>query len=360
MKTVVLGATGGLGRNVVEAAARAGHNVRAFVRQLRGDPLPPDVARFATWPVKRGDESQYDYGAAITSVGLASDLEFAVELEGLDIVGLCPPHPAAFSCAVFPDRLLSAIQASKPPYRLAFPRQSGLRGYEPTHAIAMRPFKGVAAEEGARLVPADYKGFHVLQDSRIIDLRRWNPNSAGKTDTASLVYGFRRLKVQKAESQGNEVFRIIALATHPDSQFRFPPQRLQPKLRRMFVETPNAQEKTCQFEVSVDLSKAPTKQIVDVIYEHYSPGAFVQSGEISTTIAFRSEFDAAEVTRWILLPSGREYRSFEILRYETGKPATAEIVKGYTEYLADDSSIIAYKMATVKAGHTFEVTWFYK
>jgi len=99
---------------------------------------------------------------------------------------------------------------------------------------------------------------------------------------------------------------------------------------------------------------------VDVTYEHYSPGAFVQRGEVSTTIASRSEFDAAEVSRWILLPSGREYRSFEILRYEVGKPATAEIVKGYTEYLADDSSIIAYKMASVKAGYTFEVTWFYK
>jgi hypothetical protein len=112
--------------------------------------------------------------------------------------------------------------------------------------------------------------------------------------------------------------------------------------------------------VSVDLSKARTGQIVDVIYEHYSPGGFVQGGEVSTTIAFTSEFDTAEVMRWFLLPSGREYGSFEILRYETGKPATAEIVKEFTSYLADDSSIIAYKMASVKAGYTFEVTWFYK
>jgi predicted acylesterase/phospholipase RssA len=224
----------------------------------------------------------------------------------------------------------------------------------------MRSFKGVAAEEGAKFDPLDYTGFHILQDSRIIDLRRWNATGAGKTDTASQVYGFRRLKVEKTESQGKGVFRIIALATHPDSQFRFPPQRFQPKLRRIFGENPNAQEKVCQFEISVDLSKAPTGQVVDVTYEHYSPGAFVQRGEVSTTIASRSEFDAAEVSRWILLPSGREYRSFEILRYEVGKPATAEIVKGYTEYLADDSSIIAYKMASVKAGYTFEVTWFYK
>jgi hypothetical protein len=174
------------------------------------------------------------------------------------------------------------------------------------------------------------------------------------------VYGYRRLKVQKTENHGNNVFRVTALVTHPDSQFRFPPQRFKPRLRRTFVENSNAQEKMCQFEVSVDLSKAPTGQVVDVYYEHYSPGGFVQRGEVSTTIAFRSEFDAAEVTRWILLPRGREYRSFEIIRYEAGKSATAEVVKGFTEVLADDSSNIAYKMASVKAGYTFEVTWFYK
>jgi hypothetical protein len=147
---------------------------------------------------------------------------------------------------------------------------------------------------------------------------------------------------------------------HPDSQFRFPPQRFEPKLRRTYVDKPNSQEKLCQFEVSVDLSKVPAGQMVDVFYEHYSPGTFVQRGEVSTTIAFRSEFDTAEQSRWILMPSGREYQSFEILRYELGKPAMAEIVKGFTEYLADDSSIIAYKIASVKAGYTFEVTWFYK
>jgi hypothetical protein len=224
----------------------------------------------------------------------------------------------------------------------------------------MRPFKGVAVEEMTRLDALDYKGFTILQDSRILDLRPWNPTGAAKTDTSSLVYGFRRLKVQKTENQGNHVFRVIALPTHPDSQFRFPPQRFPPKLRRTFIENPNAQEKVCQFEVSVDLSKAPTGQVVDVIYEHHSPGLFVQRGEVSTTIAFRSDFDAADVTNWILLPSGREYRNFEILRHETGKDTTADVVKGFTEYLADDSSIIAYKLASVKAGYTFEVTWFYK
>ena len=68
----------------------------------------------------------------------------------------------------------------------------------------VRPFHGVLAEDVRQPDPPNYKGFNVLQDARIIDLRSWNPTNAG--DSTSFVYGYRRLKVQKAESDGNDVF----------------------------------------------------------------------------------------------------------------------------------------------------------
>jgi hypothetical protein len=128
----------------------------------------------------------------------------------------------------------------------------------------------------------------------------------------------------------------------------------------MCVENSSAQEAPCIFEVSVDLSKSPSGQFVDLIYEHYSRGAALQRGHKSTTIAFRSDVDAMELTRWYLLPKGDEYRSYQILRYETGKPGTSEVVKGLTQYMVDDPRIIAFKLALVKAGYTYEVTWFDK
>jgi predicted acylesterase/phospholipase RssA len=271
--------------------------------------------------------------------------------------------PLLLLLLLMPYFLIDSYRQSKRVSRLIESISHGSPDFEIMSQLTrapMRSFTGVVAEEVSNLDAPDYKGFNVLQDSRIIDLRPWHPTGADKAAAASLVYGYRRLKVQKMENKGNNVFRFAALATHPDSQFRFPPQRFPPRLRRICVENSKAQDKMCRFEVSVDLSKAPTGQVVDVIYEHYSPGNFVHRDEVSTTITFRTEFDAADVARWILLPSGREYRNFEILRHETGKPTTAEVVKGYTEFLADDSSIIAYKMATVKAGYTFEITWFYR
>ena len=60
------------------------------------------------------------------------------------------------------------------------------------------------------------------------------------------------------------------------------------------------------------------------------------------------------------MPRGKEYRSFRILHWETAKPDTVEPVKVVSEYLADDSTILAFKLLSVKAGVTHEVTWYYK
>jgi predicted acylesterase/phospholipase RssA len=220
----------------------------------------------------------------------------------------------------------------------------------------IQPFPGEPAEDVRSLEPPNHEGFTILQDSCILDLRPWDPS-----DPTALVYSARRLKVLKdSGNTGNDIFRVIAQTVQPDAQFRFPPSQYTPKLRRMCPERPSKQKASCQFEVSIDLSKAPSDQFVDLLYEHYARGVSLQRGDNSTTVAFRSDVDALELTRWFLLPDGEEYRSFQIVRYETGKPGTAEVVKGLTDYMVGDPGIIAFKLALVKAGYTYEVTWFHK
>ena len=124
----------------------------------------------------------------------------------------------------------------------------------------VEPFKGEPAEEVRGIEPPNYKGFSILQDSGILDLRPWNPG-----DSASPVYGYRHLKVLKnPDNTGTDVFRVVELTTQPDAQFRFRPSPYPPRLRRACGENPGTKEAACQFEVGVDLSKVPTGQVVDV------------------------------------------------------------------------------------------------
>jgi hypothetical protein len=63
---------------------------------------------------------------------------------------------------------------------------------------------------------------------------------------------------------------------------------------------------------------------------------------------------------WALMPAGKEYTDFHIVRHETGTHEKVEPVRVVTEYLASDYTILAFKLLSLKAGYTYEVNWNYK
>src|SRR4051812_8519245 len=68
----------------------------------------------------------------------------------------------------------------------------------------MKPWASESVDGLPGLKDPDFTGFEILQDSRIIDLRSWNPRGDGQTDAPSLVYGYRRLKIHKRhDNPGN-------------------------------------------------------------------------------------------------------------------------------------------------------------
>ena len=104
----------------------------------------------------------------------------------------------------------------------------------------------------------------------------------------------------------------------------------------------------------------PPGEYVDLIVEYRSPGAYLEGGQSASAFSIPVQADTAELTAWILMPRGKEYGDFHISRHETGKPETVETVRVVTEYLAEDFTILAFKLAALKRGWTYEVTWVYK
>src|SRR5205085_3423196 len=82
----------------------------------------------------------------------------------------------------------------------------------------IKPWTGETAEEVQKLAERDFKGFEVLQDSRIIDMRPWNSTQLGRSDSGAWVYGYRRGKGPTlAANTDNNTFRIRLLATRPET-----------------------------------------------------------------------------------------------------------------------------------------------
>jgi len=222
----------------------------------------------------------------------------------------------------------------------------------------MKPWKGVAIEEGHDSVPPDLSGFKVLADSRITDLRAWNPAAAGSVNPDSRVYVYRRVSVVKMpEHKGPALFAVRLILAGAEGEVRFPPgQTLQGKV----VKTLLPDGKTYRWDAIFDFTKAPAATPTDVIIEIQSPGIFLRGGESATGMGFAIEAETAELAQWVLMPKGRKYENFRYIYYKKDQPETAGEKKFYTQYLAKDHSILAFKLLSLDPGYEHEISWNYE
>jgi predicted acylesterase/phospholipase RssA len=220
---------------------------------------------------------------------------------------------------------------------------------------------GERAEKVRSLDEPDLTGFEVLQDSRIIDLRGWLPGAAANGERGSVVVIHRRMKVLKLRTnKENNLFRLHLLPTSPQTAVRFPAQQLRPRLRMCEVESSVPGREECRWEADFDFLGVPAGDFAEVMLDERSPGIYLEGGLGGAGITFLVQAQTGELTTWLLMPREREYQSFNISRHQTGKPETSETFRPVTEYLADDYTIIAFKLVSLGPGWTYQVRWIYK
>jgi predicted acylesterase/phospholipase RssA len=260
-----------------------------------------------------------------------------------------------------------AIDAYKRSHRLGTLVHSfaqGTRDLETLNAMLDRrvvPWIGVPAEKVPKLEEPDLTGFDILQDSRIVNLRDWKPGQLGKNGPDSLVLIYRRVKLLKRrENTSNDQFRLVLLPTSPKTQARFPPQPLPARLRMSELPSSAPGREECRWEASFDFHHVPPGDFEDIIMEELSPGQYLDRRQSGSGLTFGIQAPTAELTTWILMPRGMEYENFRIIRHQPGKPGTAEHFRPVTDYLADDFTIIAFKLVGLEPGWEYDVSWVYK
>jgi hypothetical protein len=220
---------------------------------------------------------------------------------------------------------------------------------------------GIAPEEVSTLEEPDLAGFTVIQDSWITDLRKWKPYRADQNDPNPYAYHSRRLMVMKtAENTDNNVFRWRLLPRDPNAQFRFPHQEVPVTLRKCLdAERSGSGNRTARWQAEFDFRNVPVGQFVNLIVEHEASGRFLEDDSDGETVPLNIRGDTAELTAWILMPEGKEYKDFKVIgRNRTS--GNVERVNLVTEYLADDYSVVAFKRLALKAAYKYEVVWMYK
>jgi hypothetical protein len=170
------------------------------------------------------------------------------------------------------------------------------------------------------------------------------------------------LKILKVPDSGNNVFRFSLSTQDPKLQVRFPPQTLQPRLLKVSeMEDPVTGEKHPGWAVIYDFQKVPGGATVDLLLEYQSPWKIYRPGETSTTRAFDVFTPTAELDEWILMPAGKLYKDFRLVRYQRGRPETVEPARRIVaNYMTEDATLLAYKLMGIQPGYTYENIWSYK
>jgi hypothetical protein len=225
---------------------------------------------------------------------------------------------------------------------------------------------GAAAQERDSFEGLDNTGFTILKETRIADLRLWDPTDRDK----SMVQYVRRITVMKDpdEVEHDNEFFIQLTPTHNDALVRFPPQRLSPTL----IKTPDRPDpliaaKQCLWGVIYDFKNVPAGRVEELNIVDQDHGVALGSNSTGSKLTFHTWVSRAALSMWILMPQGKSYGSWLLTRRSDArgraddpKPDKLEIVTPVEEFVSGDSSIIGFELVGVKGGYTYEINWTYK
>jgi hypothetical protein len=99
------------------------------------------------------------------------------------------------------------------------------------------PGSGAFAETRENFEGLTNQGFKVVEETRIADLRLWNP----RDPQSSMVQHFRSAEILK-ESGENNLFFLRLMAASSNTQVRFPPQQLHATLLKT-PDVPGARDR---------------------------------------------------------------------------------------------------------------------
>jgi predicted acylesterase/phospholipase RssA len=207
---------------------------------------------------------------------------------------------------------------------------------------------------------AENYNFKFVKDTRIIDLRLWNPMDV----SSSMVESIREVSAYESSPGTNTVSLELFPKSSDLTQVRFPPQQLQPKL----FKTPDAPgsmpgERTCIWGATYDFTGIPKGQIEEMRSIDQSPGLPLGRTWTAGQLEFHVLTDTAQLSMWILMPTGRDYGSWFLTRThkQVGtEPVEVESVRPIQEFGATDYTIIGFQLISLKPGETYQVHWTYQ
>ena len=252
------------------------------------------------------------------------------------------------------EMIVDAITFSNPDFQhvLQLARQNPVLGN----------WTSLRAEQVAKLEPVSFEGFRLITDTRVMDLRGWDPEA---TDEDRQFIAYRRMQVRRvampteiasADTSGaRSRFRLQQFSISDQASIRCKAKGLHPVLR----VAPAVNETGANgflYEIEFDLSSVPEGQDFDIGFEVTDVG--VQGRfEDGNQLLFPIITPTNVATMWVFLPEGRPYRSFKLIGYDSKAPVNVESIEPTYEFQMADGSLFGWMLVAPCDGNTYECRW---
>ena len=222
----------------------------------------------------------------------------------------------------------------------------------------VRSLEGMPVRDVDHLDPPDYRGFAILSDGHILDLRRHGfPVISSFMEPEGEFYQYRHFLVRKNAVRGaDEHLRFQFRGKSAKFRFRCANSDLQPVLKRMRLDSSKAATRESMYllELDLDFSKIANGATVDVVAEGLLENDPDGEHSRSRLVPHTSYGETKTATMWILVPQHWNAERLELIAYDRNKPEEQRSVRPTRQFEALGGAVLGWQIIGPEPDTTYE------
>ena len=207
--------------------------------------------------------------------------------------------------------------------------------------------------EKAEPTELDYSGLEILTHSRMLDLRKWNPDEASPDRQGRVLLRDRVTfkLVDPASSRRRVTFRNVLPIE--DVEFRQPKGRLQAVVSRVKKPLEVFDGRGTTYEIEYDLTQIPFGEPVTVEIAALARLPVLTSGRAPFVMQCKTDL----LSVWMLFPEDRPYRTYSLVRYPADKSQPPQMMDPRNTIDHPYGSLIGWSVVNPQVGTVYECRW---
>ncbi|MBI1246744.1 hypothetical protein GC197_02725 [bacterium] len=196
----------------------------------------------------------------------------------------------------------------------------------------------------------------ILEYSRIVDLRNWNPQKKNIEEQGGIYVKDRVVLMIPEDASSADPWDPKVVFSYPslfkNIEFRQPEQRFMAEIRRLAHPVMEYGEERTSYEVEYNLRALPRGEPTTITIE-----MFIRIPSQITRAPFAMRFKTDLLSVWMLFPEDRPYLNYELVNYPLDKSKPPTLMKSRYRINHPYGSLIGWSVVNPEIGQVYECRW---